>query len=105
MYIDPFRYARTVSNVKRIYREEASRLHPDRHPKASNSQKKVYTHRFQEMALSYEEAMRRVSDPSYRASEELRRRQHGHTAKEAGSRCWHAHEGNMGYGDPGCYGE
>ena len=78
LYIDPFRYARSVSNVKRIYREEASRLHPDKHPKASNSQKKVYTRRFQEMALSYDEAMQRVSDPAYRASEELRRREEEH---------------------------
>jgi hypothetical protein len=72
--VDPFMHAQTASNVKRIYREEASRLHPNRHPKASDSQKKVYTHRFQEMALSYEEAMQRVSNPAYRASEELRRR-------------------------------
>jgi DnaJ-class molecular chaperone len=76
--VDPFKHAQTASDVKRIYREEASRLHPNRHPKASNSQKKVHTHRFQEMALSYEEAMQRISDPSYRASEELHRREEEH---------------------------
>ena len=78
MTVDPFINARTASNVTRIYREEASRLHPNRHPKASNSQKKMYTHRFQEMALSYEKAMQRISDPSYRASEELHRREEEH---------------------------
>lgn len=69
LYLDPFKNARNVSDVRKVYEQQSTILHPDKHPLRKN----YYTRRFQELTASYDEAMKRVSDPVYRAAEGLKR--------------------------------